>query len=515
MQRKKSRKSGASPAARLPTALSLLQRMHGTGGSGPGPANQPPWAGKFTFVLAPATSPHSSSQPATMATTSLSKAKKGRNFSSEEERQLCRSFLHVSQDPIAGNGQRAGAFWDRIARHYQDHKPQGREDRPARSLETKWGVIKHDVSKFVAVHSQVLNLKESGTSLEDVLQRALELYRVKHPKQQGFLYIHCWTILKDIPRWFESVVEVRTRQAIKTPPPQLMKRRRLSSELPDALEPTVPVDDDGEECVEVDFAVASRRPQRPTGNKAAKDELHRSRVKENTMLAQAKATAEMAAANAEKVAVMRDQAALQLFSIPDDSAMSDMAREYIHLRREEELSKVKRRVQQTKADFSLGFSAGVAEPHAEPGATGVVAGSGVGAATGAASRASSASAGAEGTDIAPAARASSASAGAKGADIAPAGAAGADRSRAVAVDVPDVVGGAEDTSQNYIVRHAGHQSMQGIHRPPIPFPFFPSNYQNVWGSSVGLGVGVGLGEGCDPVYAPMRPNLDNFSGSGH
>ena len=95
-----------------------------------------------------------------MAMTITSKAKKGKNFSSEEERQQCRSFLHVSQDPIAGNGQRAGAFWDRIARHYQEHKLQGREDRPARSLETKWGAIKHDVAKFVAVHSQVLNSKE-------------------------------------------------------------------------------------------------------------------------------------------------------------------------------------------------------------------------------------------------------------------------------------------------------------------------------------------------------------------
>ena len=463
-----------------------------------------------------------------MATTNVSKAKKGRNFSSEEERQLCRSFLHVSQDPIAGNGQRAGAFWDRIARHYQDHKPQGREDRPARSLETKWGAIKHDVAKFVAVHSQVLNLKESGTSLEDVLQRALELYRVKHPKQQGFLYIHCWTILKDIPRWFESAVEVRLRQAIKTPPPQPMKRRRLSSELQDASEPTA-VDDDGEECVEVDSTTVSRRPQRPTGNKAAKEELHRARVKESTMRAQAKATSEMAASNAEKVAVMRDQAALQLFSIPDDSTMSDMAREYLQLRREEELTKVKRRIQQTKADFLLGLSAGVVEPSAEPGATGGVVSDlscpakGAGAATSAASKASAEPGVVEMLSVG----VGLASAGMEGVDAAGAGAIGAGRSGAVgrsalkphevvpfSVDVHSIVGGAEDRNQDYGVRHAGVQGL-GIHRPPIPFSFFPSNYQNVWGSSVGLGVGLGLGEGCDPVYASTRPNLDNFNGSGH
>jgi hypothetical protein len=43
----------------------------------------------------------------------------------------------------------------------------------------------------------VLALKESGTSLSDILERALE---VKHPKQKSFVFIHCCTILKDVLR---------------------------------------------------------------------------------------------------------------------------------------------------------------------------------------------------------------------------------------------------------------------------------------------------------------------------
>jgi hypothetical protein len=342
-------------------------------------------------------------------------------------------------------------------------------------LETKWGAIKHDVAKFVAVHSQVLNLKESGTSLEDVLQRALELYRVKHPKQQGFLYIHCWTILKDIPRWFDSAVEVRVRQAMKTPPPQPLKKRRLSSE--GAEEPTCH-DDDGEECVEVDAAAASRRPQRPTGNKAAKEELNRVRVKESTMRAQARATAEMAAANAEKVAVMRDQAALQLFSIPDESAMSDMAREYIQLRREEELTKVKRRIQASKADFEC--NPVVVQPQAQQPAVPPV--------------------GAE--PQVEALHSPTASAAAR------------HSSEVGTFSVPqsDFCGGAVDRVEEF--KDARVHNL-GIHRPPIPFPFFPPNFQNMWGSNVGLGVGLDLRDGCDSGYAPRSPSLDNFHGSSH
>jgi hypothetical protein len=80
------------------------------------------------------------------------------------------------------------------------------------------------------------------------------------------------------------------------------------------------------------------------------------------------------------------------------------------------------------------------------------------------------------------------------------------------VQALDFVGGAEDSREEF--RDAGVHGL-GIHRPPIPFPFFPPNFQNVWGSSVGLGVGLGLRDGCDFGYAPTSLSLDNFHGSGH
>ena len=65
------------------------------------------------------------------------KTHKGRNFSADEERSLCRSFLVVSHDPIVGNGQRNSAFWDHITAHFNQTKPGTNPVRPARSLETK------------------------------------------------------------------------------------------------------------------------------------------------------------------------------------------------------------------------------------------------------------------------------------------------------------------------------------------------------------------------------------------
>ena len=127
---------------------------------------------------------------------------KGKNFNRAEEEQLCRSILFVSQDRIVGNQQRAGVFWERITEHYEDHRPDA--PRPQRSLETKWGLIKHDVSSFCGVYSQVLRLNKFGTSVADTLRHSRELYRQKSAKKAEFAFEHCWVILKDHPRWADG-----------------------------------------------------------------------------------------------------------------------------------------------------------------------------------------------------------------------------------------------------------------------------------------------------------------------
>jgi hypothetical protein len=146
-----------------------------------------------------------------MAQIPAGKPRKGKNFSSDEERSLCRSFLAVSQDPICGNGQRNSAFWDRITAHFNQSKPRSNPVRPSRSLETKWGHIKHDVGKFCGAYKQVFDCRESGTSLEDVVEKTLQFYQDRHPKQQAFAYLHCWHVLKDVPRWWDSPVDVQRR----------------------------------------------------------------------------------------------------------------------------------------------------------------------------------------------------------------------------------------------------------------------------------------------------------------
>ena len=139
---------------------------------------------------------------------------KGKNFNRAEEEQLCISVLFVSQDRIVGNQQRAGVFWERITEHYDEHRPDA--PRPQRSLETKWGLIKHDVSSFCGVYAQVLRLNKSGTSAADTLRHARELYRQKSPKKQEFCFEHCWCLLKDHPKWMDGWTSPKASSSVRS-----------------------------------------------------------------------------------------------------------------------------------------------------------------------------------------------------------------------------------------------------------------------------------------------------------
>ena len=76
---------------------------------------------------------------------------KGRNFNMLEDEQLCKYVFFVSQDRIFGNQQRTGVFWEQICEHYNEHRPDA--PRMQWSLETKWGLIKHDVSSFFGIYA--------------------------------------------------------------------------------------------------------------------------------------------------------------------------------------------------------------------------------------------------------------------------------------------------------------------------------------------------------------------------
>src|SRR5438045_2063608 len=93
---------------------------------------------QLTAVTSPG--PSTSSSPAP-------NRKKGPNWTKEENEQLVKSWLEISQDPIIGDEQKADVFWE----HATTSVAAGmgiRMHRDWNSLQTCWQVIQSFVNKF-------------------------------------------------------------------------------------------------------------------------------------------------------------------------------------------------------------------------------------------------------------------------------------------------------------------------------------------------------------------------------
>ena len=93
---------------------------------------------------------------------------KGKNWVEEEESQLCKSWLHVAEDPLVGNQQRADRFWERVKEHFRANLVTNEDDpdfciREVKALQHKWSQINHDVNKYCGCYAKVKALRESGT----------------------------------------------------------------------------------------------------------------------------------------------------------------------------------------------------------------------------------------------------------------------------------------------------------------------------------------------------------------
>ena len=127
-----------------------------------------------------------------------------------------------------------------------------------------------------------------------------------------------------------------------------MLKRRTATQPPGELEAEAEtgapdVDEVGEEAL-------PKRPKRPQGSKSAKDNLRLRQVKEVAIHAQARATADLAAANMRKAQVLQDQAAMSLFTMPMEQGLSEEVQEYLSLRREEEMTELRQRLAEEKRD---------------------------------------------------------------------------------------------------------------------------------------------------------------------
>ncbi|KNE90195.1 hypothetical protein PSTG_16339 [Puccinia striiformis f. sp. tritici PST-78] len=178
------------------------------------------------------------------------------NYITEEDVQICLSWLETTEDPLNSTNQSGTTFWDRVHGHYMEHLPQ--YPRSADSVKSRFGIIQRLTTKFHGCVKQIILANQSGKTIADRIPAALKLY-VALDKDKGKDYTHmqCYHILSNAQIWLDYCEQLEQKRLA-----DLKRMNDLSSDNPQSdlasdttAIPSIRLDD----------------TYRPTGNKKAKD----------------------------------------------------------------------------------------------------------------------------------------------------------------------------------------------------------------------------------------------------
>src|SRR3954467_13772186 len=88
-----------------------------------------------------------------------SSRQRGKNWMTNQDEQLCKSWLHISQDPVTGNEQHGDSFWAHVFTHFEGSL--GETGRNQAALSNRWALISKMVSKFSGFFEQIEARNES------------------------------------------------------------------------------------------------------------------------------------------------------------------------------------------------------------------------------------------------------------------------------------------------------------------------------------------------------------------
>ncbi|XP_015689098.2 uncharacterized protein LOC102708776 isoform X1 [Oryza brachyantha] len=190
----------------------------------------------FTNLLVNDQESHDLPPPSHTSNDDVPRASKGsqkrtKNFRDDEDRLLVSAWLNIGMDPIQGSDQPLGAYWRRIHQYFHANKTFD-SDRTQGPLMNRWGVIQHDVNLFCGCLSKIETRNQSGCSVDDKVSlfvtnetmscmficdilvnayffcvcylhiaSACAMFKAEDIKNTNFAYMHCWKILKDMPKW--------------------------------------------------------------------------------------------------------------------------------------------------------------------------------------------------------------------------------------------------------------------------------------------------------------------------
>ncbi|TVU14768.1 hypothetical protein EJB05_38261, partial [Eragrostis curvula] len=120
--------------------------------------------------------------------------KRGSNYSLEEDIQVCKSWINISNDAVVGTDQPGATYWERIAQDFHKNK-NFESDRSANSIEHRCQTILKECMRFHGYFEEIERCHPSGVPYQEHLLQAQKLYGTKN-KGKRCPFIDCWLIVR-------------------------------------------------------------------------------------------------------------------------------------------------------------------------------------------------------------------------------------------------------------------------------------------------------------------------------
>ncbi|XP_013624663.1 PREDICTED: glutathione S-transferase T3-like [Brassica oleracea var. oleracea] len=163
-----------------------------------------------------------------------------KKWTSSDDILLITSWLNTSKDPVTGNEQRSGAFWNRIAAYFEASQSAECERREPMHCKHQWQKNNEAVCKFSGSFEAETREKTSGQNETDVLKKAHEIYYNNHKKK--FNLEHAWRELRYDQKWcsLSSSRDVgSSKRGSLTTLPNQKHLKRLKARRPSVMKATL------------------------------------------------------------------------------------------------------------------------------------------------------------------------------------------------------------------------------------------------------------------------------------
>lgn len=117
----------------------------------------------------------------------------------QEETELARAWVDVSEDPKTGKNQQRDRFWFRVTRRFRKGMKKGNSYRNKDQCNTKWNNMNKCVMAFNAIYINLVNQWRSGESESSILEKANYMYRDDNVKP--FKFPHAWNVVHHSQKW--------------------------------------------------------------------------------------------------------------------------------------------------------------------------------------------------------------------------------------------------------------------------------------------------------------------------